>query len=171
MVEVTVESIRVSLTNQQRLVVLRENGSQRYLPIWIGPFEAEAITMGLQRSEVIRPMTHDLLRGVVEQLGADIEHIYINDLQDDTFYAQIVLDVGGESVEVDSRPSDAIALAVRLDVPIFVSEDVMERAGQVPAAEYEAADVAGRHDDDKLEVFREFIDELDIDLGVDGGEE
>lgn len=166
MVEVTVESIRVSLITQLRLVVLRENGSQRYLPIYIGPFEAEAITMGLQRSEVLRPMTHDLLRGMIEQLGAEVEHIFINDLQDDTFYAQIVLGVDGRTIEVDARPSDAIALAVRLAVPIFVNEDVMDRAGQVPAAEIESADQpSGGRDGDQLQVFREFVDELDLDLG------
>lgn len=168
MVEVTVESIRVSLINQQRLVVLRENDSERYLPIWIGPFEAEAITMGLQQTEVLRPMTHDLLRGVIEQLGASVEHIRISDLQDDTFYAQILLRVDGREIEVDSRPSDAIALAVRLEVPIYVAEDVMERAAQVPAAELETGgseDDDGDGDEDSLQVFREFIEELDLNLG------
>jgi uncharacterized protein len=168
MVEVTVESVRVSLINQQRLVVLRENGRQRYLPIWIGPFEAEAITMGLQRTEVLRPMTHDLLYGLVAQLGGDIEHIHISDLQDETFFARIVLRVNGERVEVDSRPSDAIALAVRAEVPIYVSEDVMDRAGQVPAADFQGADVpAGEASADQLGVFRDFIEELDLDLDED----
>jgi bifunctional DNase/RNase len=161
MIEVTVESIRVSLINQQRLVVLRENGSARYLPIWIGPYEAEAITMGLQGAEVRRPMTHDLLRGVIEQLGAEVEYIFVNDLHDDTFYARIVLDVEGEHMEVDARPSDAISLAVRVECPIYVAEDVMDRAGQVPAAEFEGGEeVEGSAD--RLEVFREFVEGLDL---------
>ncbi len=164
MVEVTVESIRVSLINQQRLVVLRESGGERYLPIWIGPFEAEAITMGLQDSEIVRPMTHDLLRGVIEQLGAGVEHIHINDLQDETFFARIVLRVDGEQMEVDSRPSDAIALAVRLEAPIYVNEDVMARAGQLPAAELESGGTSGDRSEDDLQLFRDFIEELDLDL-------
>lgn len=168
MIEVTVESIRVSLINQQRLVVLRENGSQRYLPIWIGPFEAEAITMGLQGTEAGRPLTHDLLRNTFEQLGAKARHIFINALQDDTFFAQVVLDVDGESVEIDSRPSDAIALAVRVDVPIFVADDVMDQAGQLPATEVDDGGApAAATDDDTLEVFRDFFEGLDLDEASD----
>jgi bifunctional DNase/RNase len=165
MIEVTVESIRVSLINQQRLVVLREDGTQRYLPIWIGPFEAEAITMGLQGTDAGRPLTHDLLRNVLDELGAQAQHIHINALQDDTFFARVVLSMNGDSVEIDSRPSDAIALAVRLDVPIFVADDVMDQAGQLPATEIDDEDVSeavgGRGD--HLEVFRDFVEGLDLD--------
>jgi len=169
MVEVTVESIRISLINQQRLVVLRETGSQRYLPIWIGPFEAEAITIGLQHTEVLRPMTHDLLHGMVEQLGATIDHIAISDLQDETFYARIVVRLGSGHVEVDSRPSDAIALAVRAGAPIYVSEDVMNRAGQLPTADMQPGEArADAPTDDRLGVFRDFIEELDLDLDDNG---
>jgi hypothetical protein len=169
MIEVTVESIRVSLINQQRLVVLRENESARYLPIWIGPFEAEAITMGLQGHEVQRPMTHDLLRQTVEQLGGQLRYICVSDLQEETFYALVVVDQHGQTVEIDARPSDAIALAVRSDVPIYVSEDVMERAGQVPASEYEEGPPAEATSEDRLGLFREFIEGLDLDTA--GGEE
>lgn len=167
MVEVTVESIRVSLINQQRLVVLRESHSARYLPIWIGPFEAEAITMGLQGHEVQRPMTHDLLRKVIEQVGGKLKHICVNDLQEETFYARLVVELRGKTVEVDARPSDAIAVAVRAEVPIFVSEDVMERAGQVPAAEYEEGAAGELGDEDRLGVFRDFVEGLDLGASED----
>jgi bifunctional DNase/RNase len=170
MIEVTVESIRVSLISQQRLVVLRETDSPRFLPIFIGPCEAEAITLGLQGTEVGRPMTHDLLKGVMEQLGGTIEHILISELKNDTFYARIVLDVEGQRVDVDSRPSDAIALGVRADVPIYVDESVMEQAGQLPSTELESngGDPAAGADEERLSVFRDFIESLDLD---DLGEE
>jgi hypothetical protein len=164
MIEVTVESIRVSLINQQRLVVLREDGTQRYLPIWIGPFEAEAITMGLQGTDAGRPLTHDLLRNVLDELGAVAKHIHINALQDETFFAQVVLSMNGDSFEIDSRPSDAIALAVRLGVPIYVSDDVMDQAGQLPATEIEGDDLpASGGIEDQLGVFRDFVEGLDLD--------
>jgi bifunctional DNase/RNase len=184
MVKVKVESIRVSLMNQQRLVVLREADSSRYLPIWIGAFEAEAITMGMQGTEIQRPLTHDLLRGAIKKLGATLEHILISKLEEETFYAQLVLDADGEKVEVDARPSDAIALAVRADVPIYVDDDVMEAAGQMPAESAEGdsyisvggkagkAGKAGDDDDDEgeveeeeLDVFRDFFDSLDMGEG------
>jgi bifunctional DNase/RNase len=155
MIEVTVDSIRVSLISQNRVVVLKETDSERYLPIWIGPFEADAITIGLQGVDIPRPLTHDLLKDVIDKLGGDISHIFVNDLHDDTFFARIVMDVDGRHAEIDARPSDAIALAVRARVPIFIAESVMERAGQYPAQEQE--------EDEKLSVFREFIDTLDLD--------
>jgi len=156
---VTIDSIRVSLVSHHRVVVLKEVGSERYLPIWIGQFEADAITIGLQGVEIARPLTHDLLKAVIEKTGASISHILVNDLEDDTFYARIVFDINGRRTEVDSRPSDAIALAVRARVPIYVSDSVMDRAGILPG---EAQD-QGRPDDDKLEVFRDFVDSLDLD--------
>ncbi len=170
MIEVTVESIRVSLISQQRLVVLRETDSPRFLPIFIGPCEAEAITLGLQGTEVARPMTHDLLRGVLERLGGTVKQIVISELRNDTFYARIVVDVGGEEIEVDARPSDAIALGVRVDVPIYVAEAVMDRAGQVPSEEMED-ESEGEGDDatdpGRLRLFRDFVDSLDLDEGDD----
>jgi len=127
-VEMTIESIRVSLMNYQRVVILKEKESDRYLPIWIGPAEADAIAVRLQDVQVARPLTHDLLRTVIEQLGGSIDHIFINDLSNDTFFAKIVLQVDGRSVEIDARPSDAIALALRTKAPIFVEDDVVESA-------------------------------------------
>ena len=113
MIEVTIDSIRVSLMSQHRIVVLKEIDAERFLAIWIGPDTAEAITMQLQEVSVARPMTHDLLKNTITEMGAKISHIMINALRNDVFYAQIVLDIEGKSIEIDSRPSDALALAVR----------------------------------------------------------
>ena len=113
MLELIIDSIRVSLMNYQRVVILRVKDSDRYLPIWIGPSEADAIALKLQDVSVPRPLTHDLLRSVIESLGATVAHIVVSDLSDDTFYAKIVIQHNGTTMEVDSRPSDAIALAVR----------------------------------------------------------
>ncbi|HMO54742.1 MAG TPA: bifunctional nuclease family protein [Tepidiformaceae bacterium] len=111
MKELSIESIRLSLMNYQRVVILREKDTDRYLPIWIGPAEADAIAVRLQDVAVARPLTHDLLRNLIEQLGGRVAYIVVSDLSNDTFFARIILDVNGETVEVDSRPSDAIALA------------------------------------------------------------
>src|SRR5581483_5291671 len=117
MVEVSIDSIRVSLVSHHRIVVLKDP-EDRYLPIWIGPFEADAITIALQGGDVARPLTHDLMRNLIAETGASASHILVSDLRDEIFFARIVLDVDGRHVEVDSRPSDAIALAVRLKCPI-----------------------------------------------------
>ena len=129
MLEMVIDSIRVSLMNYQRVVILKEKDSDRYLPIWIGPAEADAIAVKLQDISVPRPLTHDLLRSVIDTLGAAISHILVSDLESDTFYAKITINVNGKSIEVDSRPSDAIALAVRAQAPIYVEEKVLEKAG------------------------------------------
>src|SRR3970040_2766083 len=125
----TIESIRVSLMNYQRVVILKEKDADRYLPIWIGPAEADAIAVRLQEVSVARPLTHDLLRSVIDSLGASVEYVLVNELANDTFYARIMLQVDGRSMEIDSRPGDAIALAVRAQVPIFADESVLDRAG------------------------------------------
>ena len=119
MKELTIESIRLSMMNYQRVVILREKDADRYLPIWIGAAEAEAIAVRLQDVTVARPLTHDLIRNLIEQLGGRVVYILVNDISNDTFFARIVLDVHGETMEIDSRPSDAIALAVRVEAPIF----------------------------------------------------
>ena len=129
MLEMTVDSIRVSPTNYQRVVILKEKESDRYLPIWIGPAEADAIAVKLQDLSVPRPLTHDLLGTIIDSLGGTIDHILVNDLQNDTFYAKITIQTNGESKEIDCRPSDAVALAVRAKVPIFANEEVMDKAG------------------------------------------
>ena len=111
MVEMTIESIRVSMLNYQRVVILKEKAAERYLPIWIGPAEADAIAVKLQEVTVPRPLTHDLLSSVINSLGASVNSIIVCDLRNDTFFAKIILSVNGKNIEVDSRPSDAIALA------------------------------------------------------------
>lgn len=169
MIEVTIDSIRVSLMSQHRVVVLREMESNRYLPIWIGPFEADAITLQLQGVQVARPLTHDLLKGIIEEMGATISHVMVTELKNDTFFAQIVMDVDGKSVEIDSRPSDAIALAVRVKAPLFVAEEVMESASIVPETSLEEAEMRddaeplSAEEEESLSAFRDFIDELDLD--------
>jgi len=174
MIEVTVDSIRVSLISQHRVVVLKEVGSERYLPIWIGPCEADAITIGLQGMDIPRPLTHDLLKAIVDELGAEISHILVSDLRDDTFYARIVMDINGRHAEIDSRPSDAIALAVRARVPIYVTEAVMDRAGVEPSEEEEIEEKGSSltpEEEEKLSVFREFIETLDLDDLGEGDDE
>jgi uncharacterized protein len=129
MIEMTIDSIRVSLMNYQRVVILKEKESDRYLPIWIGPAEADAIAVKLQGVAVPRPLTHDLLSSIIETLGAVVNSIIVNDLKNDTFFAKVILDAEGKMVEVDSRPSDALALAVRTNVPIYADESVLDKAG------------------------------------------
>jgi uncharacterized protein len=186
MIECKVESIRVSLVTQHRVVILKELDSERYLPIWIGAFEADAIALELQEVPVQRPFTHDLLRNVVSEMGGTVTHILISDLRDDTFFARIVIDANGRHVEVDSRPSDAIALAVRVRCPIFVEDRILESVGVVldsdDEEEVEARTEAGipesetlgrseRVDEDRLSVFRDFINSIDMDdLGGRAGE-
>lgn len=166
MIEVSIDSVRVSLMSQHRVVVLKEVDGDRYLPIWIGPFEADAITIELQGVEVARPLTHDLLKSIVTLLGAEVVRVVINDLNNDTFYARIVLDVDGELTEVDSRPSDAIALAVRCSAPVLVAEHVMARAGIVPEEdarlETERTSETKSSEDD-LGAFSDFLEGLDLE--------
>ncbi len=132
MVEVVIDSVRVSLTNQQRIVVLREVNAERYLSIWIGPYEAEAITIALQEIEVARPQTHDLLKNMMSQLNAKLLRVEVVNLKEDVFFGNLVVEFNGQTLNVDSRPSDALALAVRAHVPILISKEVMEAAGLVP---------------------------------------
>jgi hypothetical protein len=166
MIEVIIDSIRVSLMSQYRIVILKDNISDRYLPIWIGPCEADAITVELQEMPPQRPLTHDLLKSMVRELGGNVVHILINDLRHDVYYARIVIDIGGKQIEVDSRPSDAIALAVRTKVPIFVAETVMERHSIEPEEDVErAAGEVQREevDEDRLSAFKDFVNTLDLD--------
>jgi bifunctional DNase/RNase len=166
MIEVIIDSIRVSLMSQYRVVILKDGNSDRYLPIWIGPCEADAITIELQDMPPQRPLTHDLLRSMIRELGGQVVHILINDLRSDVYYARIVIDVGGKQIEVDSRPSDAIALAVRAKAPIFVSETVMERAAIEPEEDVERTMAAAPTDevaDERLSAFKDFVNGLDLD--------
>ena len=160
MIEVTIDSIRVSLMSQNRVVILKDSESDRYLPIWIGACEADAITIELQGVEVARPFTHDLLKSAINQLGGKIKSVVISDLRSEVFYAQIVLDVSGRRMEIDSRPSDALALAVRAKVPIYVSEEVMEKAAITPE---EDLSEGGGEDKLKGSPFSDLIDGLNLD--------
>lgn len=166
LVEVTIDSIRVSLVSHHRIVVLKDP-EDRYLPIWIGPFEADAITIALQGGDVARPLTHDLMRNLISETGASAQHILVSELRDDIFFARIVLDVDGRHVEVDSRPSDAIALAVRLKCPIYVSDSVMEKASIVPSSSMENVTA---EEVEKLSAFADLIEDLDLS-DLDPGED
>jgi len=175
MIEMSIDSIRVSLMNYQRVVILKEKVAKRYLPIWIGPAEADAIAVKLQGVTVPRPLTHDLLSSVIDSLGASIDSIIVSDLKSDTFYAKIILSVNGEQLEIDSRPSDALALAVRTDAPIFAEEAVLDKAGILLDEEtgkpiMEEGDQVDTRDKQvteeemrKLSAFHDFINTLDLD--------
>jgi bifunctional DNase/RNase len=158
MVEVKIDSIRVSLVSPQRLVILKDLDQERFLPIWIGPFEAEAITIKLQDVDVKRPLTHDLLKALITEFGAVVSHVLVNELRNDTYYARIIIDVNGTRKEIDSRPSDAIALAVRANVPIFVAEEVMDKASIIPEEDHTTEGEVG-----DLSAFRDFVNTLDLD--------
>lgn len=170
MVEVLIDSIRVSLMSQQRIIILREVGAERYLPIWIGVYEAEAIAIALQEVEVARPLTHDLLRSVFKAMDAQILRVEVISLRDDTYYGNIVAQVNGNEIDIDSRPSDALALAVRTNVPILVSRDVMDSAGIIPEEDIQEEE-SGPGDaprveldeegQQRLSVFEDFLDKLE----------
>jgi bifunctional DNase/RNase len=172
MIKVEIDSIRVSLMSQDRVVVLKDHETERYLPIWIGPFEAEAIRVELQGVEVTRPLTHDLLKAVIKSLGGELEYILVNDLRNDTFFARLLVKANGHDLEIDSRPSDAIALAVRMKVPIYVAEMVMDKAAIKPEAEIsseadqaasEPGAVAAEGSEENLGAFKDFLENLDLD--------
>ncbi len=173
MIEMIVDSIRVSMINYQRVVMLKEKDNERYLPIWIGAAEADAIAVKLQGVSVPRPMTHDLLNSIVDTLGATVNSIVVSDLKNDTFFAKIILNVDGEQMEVDSRPSDAIALAVRVEVPIYAEEGVLEKAGvsldketgePVPEEKEKAGGKKVSEEEmKKMSAFQEFISSLDLE--------
>lgn len=173
MQEMVIDSIRVSLMNYQRVVILKEKGAERYLPIWIGPAEADSIAIKLQDVQVPRPLTHDLVRNIVHALGAKVSYIVVNDLKDDTFYAKIVLEVDGRTLDIDARPSDAIAIAVRVNAPIYAEESVLEKAAITPEKEGEEVEAKGEKPERvteeemrKLGAFKEFIEGLNLeDLG------
>ena len=176
MIEVQIDSVRVHLMTPQRLVVLKQIGSERYLPIWVGPYEAEAITVALQEVEMIRPLTHDLLKNVFGAFNARIKRIEIVKLQNEIFYGSIVAEVDGREVDVDSRPSDAIALSVRAHVPILVHHTVMDEAGIIPeqdvSEESDASEQAepaplSEEGTERLSVFEDFLEKLEFDKSDD----
>ena len=176
MLEMTVDSIRVSPMNYQRVVILKEKGADRYLPIWIGPAEADAIAVKLQDLTVPRPLTHDLLRTIIDVLGGSVKHILVSDLHNDTFYAKITIQANGDAKEIDCRPSDAVALAVRAQVPIYVAESVLDKAGilldkegkpigadQEEQAGQERPAEVNEEELRRMSAFTDFIDTLDLE--------
>jgi len=164
MIEVTIDSIRVSLMTQQRVVILKDLDSDRYLPIWIGPCEAESITIELQGVEVARPLTHDLLKNVIGELRASVRGVQVSDLRNETFYARINLSVDGKQMDIDARPSDAIALAVRAKVPIYVADNVMDSAAITPEDDLsESTDSTASDARLSQSPFGDLIDKLDLD--------
>jgi bifunctional DNase/RNase len=150
MIEMSLVGVRVELPTNQPIVLLKEQDGERFLPIWIGPVEATAIAFGLQGVVTQRPMTHDLLKNVLEEIGIRVDRIVITELKDGTFYSTIQLQSNGTAYEVSSRPSDAIALAVRVNVPIFAAEDVLT----------EASIVIRDDEEQEVEKFREFLEQV-----------
>lgn len=175
MLEMSIDSIRVSPMNYQRVVLLKEKDADRYLPIWIGPAEADAIAVKLQDLSVPRPLTHDLLRTVIDTLGGSLNHILVSDLHNDTFYAKITIQTNGESKEIDCRPSDAVALAVRAKVPIYADESVLDKAGILldketgkpitgrGSREQEQPREVTEEEVQRMSAFTDFIDSLDLE--------
>jgi bifunctional DNase/RNase len=170
MLEVVIDSIRVSLMSQQRIVILRERDAERYLPIWIGVYEAESITIALQEVEVARPLTHDLLKNIINQLNTRILRVEVVALRDDTFFGNIVAETDGHTFNIDSRPSDALAIAVRTHVPILVSRSVMDSAGIIPEEDLQNEQIEeeqiqeqnGPESEERLSVFQDFLEELNL---------
>ncbi len=162
MIELNVYSVLYSLLSRHRVVLLKEARGEHYLPIWIGMSESEAIAIRLQGTVVPRPLTHDLLANVIAELGGVVQYVVVSDLIDNTFYAKIAIEHDGDLRLVDSRTSDAIALAIRTSVPIYAEESVVERAGIVSSPEIRT-NVVAEADEEGLDVFRDFIDNLDLD--------
>jgi len=171
--ELEIESIRVRPETSQRAVVLKVKDSNLFLPIFIGQYEVEAIRLKLLDVTVPRPMTHDLLGSVIGNLGGKVSSIVVSELKEDTFFAKIIVECQGNVLEVDARPSDAIALAVRTNSPIYAEESVIEKAGIALDQDPEAADSGSLNNEDsvsvddeeleKLSAYSDFIDTLDLE--------
>jgi len=171
LIELVIDSIRVGLRHYRRVVVLKEKDAERFLPIWIGPDVADAIAYQLQEVNSPRPLTHDLIMTMITELGGTVTSVAINDLKDDTFYAVVRIEQDGQTLEIDSRSSDAIAIAVRAEVPIYVAEHVLERAAvkvdddgeTIEGIGAAATTPATAEELEKLSAFRDFVSELDLD--------
>jgi bifunctional DNase/RNase len=155
MIRVNVDTIRISLRGPERAILLKEVEQDRQLPIFIHATEAEAIAAELEGYKPPRPLTHDLLKNAITALGGELQYVFVNDLRDNIFYAVLHVIQDGRAVDIDARPSDSIALAVRAQVPIYVAPEVMDAAGVYPAEE------VGR-EDEGLDAFRDFVDSLDL---------
>jgi bifunctional DNase/RNase len=153
LVPMTIKGLMLDPVSNSPIVVLKDEDEKTFLPIWVGLFEANAIALRLENIETPRPMTHDLLQTFIDQLGAKVSRVVINDLRDSTFYAVIHVTVGGRPLEIDSRPSDAIALALRTSAPIFVDQSVIDQAQTISPDETS---------DDKLKKWLEDISPEDL---------
>src|ERR1700738_3231785 len=165
LIEVSVDSIRIHMPTAQHLVILKEKEADRYLPIWIGSFEAQAIATKISGNPLGRPLTHDLMATAFGDLGISVKRIVVTRLADQVFYARLYVKQNGRDLDFDARPSDAIALAVRVECPIFVAEEVMETAGIIPDPDEEGGDKAKLEtavDEERLAVFRDFVNSLDL---------
>jgi len=150
-----VESVRIHMLTSQHVVILKEAERDRYLPIWVGPNEADAIARRLQGVVPERPMTHDLFATALQELGVQLKQVIISELADETYRARLIMELGDRTVDVDARSSDAIALALRAGVVIYATDDVLERAGVTPSE-------ADTIDEERLSVFRDFVNSLDV---------
>src|ERR1700716_3642069 len=165
LIEVSVDSIRIHMTTAQHLVILKEKEADRSLPIWIGSFEAQAIASKISGNPLGRPLTHDLMATAFGDFGISTKRIFVTRLADQVFYARLYVKQNGRDLDFDARPSDAIALAVRVDGPIFVATEVMETAGIIPEADEDAGDKDKSEtvvDEERLAVFRDFVNSLDL---------
>ncbi|HEX2756142.1 MAG TPA: bifunctional nuclease family protein [Candidatus Limnocylindrales bacterium] len=183
LVEMVVESVRVHMLSSRHVVILKESEHDRYLPIWIGPWEASAIAMKLQGLTADRPLTHDLFASALENLGVRVERVVISTLSEETYHARLHLERDGTIFEIDSRPSDALALAVRTGGRIFASQAVLEQAALGGDAsrtgDEEGGDVVPEGSplestgekivDPRLDVFRDFVNSLDVDPNTGEG--
>lgn len=176
LIEMVVESVRVHMLSSRHVVILKESARDRYLPIWIGPWEASAIAMRLQGLTPERPLTHDLFVNALEAIGASVSRVVISDLAEETFHARLFVRRGEREAEVDARPSDALALAVRIGAPIFAAPSVLDQAGlgadgglgDDEGSAGELLESTGeRIVDERLDVFRDFVNSLDVDPDAD----
>jgi bifunctional DNase/RNase len=166
MIEMTVDSIRVHMPTGQHVVILKEKSAERYLPIWIGINEANAIALKITGITPERPVTHDLISNIIGAIDVVVERVVVTSLADEVFYARIIASTGDRDLEIDSRPSDAIAIAVRVGAGIFVAPDVLDRAGVLPDADGDGDGEADGEDTDRLAKIRDWVNELNLpDLG------
>lgn len=146
-----VVGVRVELPTNTPILLLREREGTRYLPIWIGTPEATAIALALEGIETARPLTHDLMKTLLDALGADIERVDVTSLDQGTFFADLVIEADGEKLTISSRPSDAIALATRVGAPVFASKALLDEAG---------IEIHDDTEEEEIERFREFLDDV-----------
>jgi uncharacterized protein len=168
MQEMQIYGVSFDLVGKQPIVLLKTAEGNKFLPIWIGHPEAAAILMKLQSASTPRPMTHDLVTDMLDQLGAQVTRITVTELRENTFYAQITVQQDGSEVEIDSRPSDAIALAIRADAPIFAADEVIEES----AIEFEGDEINQEDLEKEVSKFKQFLDHVSPDeFAVEGEEE